>query len=131
MNMEIIIGNLTRDPEMRDVSGVSCCTFTVAVNRRVNAGAHPEADYFRVTTWRMLAETCQKYLAKGRKVCVWGPVRAYGWIAQDGTARANLEMTADGVEFLTPKGQGGFEEAPPEDAVPPEMEEEFFGGQNG
>ena len=56
MNKCIIIGNLTRDPELLNTQdGTSVCNFTVAVNRRVRAGAHPEADYFRVTVWRALA----------------------------------------------------------------------------
>lgn len=126
MNKLIIIGNLTRDPESRDVKDTSCCTFTVAVNRRARNGAQPEADYVRVTAWGALGETCQQYLAKGRKVCVDGPARAQAWIAQDGTPRCNIELRADGVEFLTPKGQS-MAEASPEDQVPPELEQEFFG----
>jgi len=105
MNKLIIIGNLTRDPEIRDVSGVSVCTFTVAVNRRVKAGAHPEADYVRVTAWRGLADNCYKYLAKGRKVCVAGPARAYGYNGNDGSVRAYMELTADDVEFLSARGR--------------------------
>ena len=106
MNKLIIIGNLTRDPEYRDVNGVPLCTFTVAVNRRVKQGEHPQADYVRVSAWRQLGETCAKYLAKGRKVCVEGPVSAHGFNdSKTGEARAALEMRADNVEFLTPKGQ--------------------------
>jgi single-strand DNA-binding protein len=127
MNKQIIIGNLTRDPEYKDVNGTPCCTYTVAVNRRVRAGEHPEADYIRVTAWNMLAELCQKYLAKGRKVCVEGIPRASGWITRDNTVRAAIELRAESVEFLTPRNRD-FEEAAPEDAVPPEFENEFFGG---
>jgi len=107
MNKCQIVGNLTRDPELRSTqSGISVCTFTVAVNRR-NQGAKAEqqADYFRVTAWRGLGETCSKYLAKGRKVAVCGSVAAVPYTAQDGTARASLELTADDVEFLSPKGE--------------------------
>ena len=115
MNKVTIIGNLTRDPELRSTrDGISVCSFTVAVNRRVrNAEAgQPEADFFRVTAWRQLGENCAKYLAKGRKVSVTGSVSASAYTAQDGTARASLEVTADDVEFLTPRGEVGDAPAP-------------------
>lgn len=110
MNKLFIIGNLTRDPELRTTpDGIPVCAFTVAVNRRT-AASHPEADYFRVTSWRALGENCARYLAKGRKVCVIGPVRVNLYTAQDGSSRAALEVTADEVEFLTPRGAGAGEE---------------------
>lgn len=102
MNKCIIIGNLTRDPELRNTQdGTSVCNFTVAVNRRVRAGAHPEADYFWVTVWRALGENCHKYLSKGRKCCVTGSVTARSYTGSDGIVRATLELTADAVEFLS------------------------------
>ena len=109
MNKLTIIGNLTRDPELRTTStGVSVCTFTVAVNRRGrrDAQAQPEADFFRVTAWRERGETCAKYLAKGRKVAVIGPVSVQTYQASDGTTRASLEVTADDVEFLSSRNDG-------------------------
>lgn len=107
MNSLTIIGNLTRDPELRSTpSGIAVCTFTVAVNRRQSpeAGAR-EADFFRVTTWRQLAENCNRYLAKGRKVAVIGSVSAQTYQANDGTTRVSLEVNANEVEFLTPREQ--------------------------
>lgn len=108
MNKLTIIGNLTRDPELRSVAGgISVCDFTVAVNRRVrgqNAG-QPETDFFRVTAWRQLGENCAKFLAKGRKVCVMGPVSARTYQAADGSTRVSLEVTADDVEFLTSRAE--------------------------
>ena len=105
MNKLTIIGNLTRDPELRTTqSGLNVCTFTVAVNRRRSAaGDQPEADYFRVTAWRALADNCNKFLAKGRKVAVVGPVMVNTYTANDGTTRASMEVTADDVEFLSPR----------------------------
>ena len=118
MNKLTIIGNLTRDPELRTTAtGVSVCDFTVAVNRRnrsANAGAQPEADFFRVSAWRQLGENCQRYLAKGRKVCVIGPVSARTYQANDGTTRVSLEVTADDVEFLSSRNDdqaGGYSPA--------------------
>ena len=101
MNKLTIIGNLTRDPELRTTqSGLNVCTFTVAVNRRRSAASdQPEADYFRVTAWRALADNCNKFLAKGRKVAVVGPVMVNTYTANDGTTRASMEVTADDVEL--------------------------------
>lgn len=116
MNKIFIVGNLTRDPELRTTqSGVAVCSFNVAVNKRMGANAqHPEADYFRVTAWRGLAENCQKFLAKGRKVAVTGAVSVSTYQAKDGTTKATLEVTADDVEFLSPKGEASESTAVPE-----------------
>ena len=105
MNKLTIIGNLTRDPELRTTTaGVNVCSFTVAVNRRNrrdDQNGQPEADFFRVTAWRQLADICSKYLAKGRKVCVVGSVSVHTYTGNDGTTRASLEVNADDVEFLS------------------------------
>lgn len=104
MNKLTIIGNLTKSPEQRTTqSGIAVTTFTVAVNRRRTQEGQPEADFFRVTAWRGLAETCGKYLDKGRKVCVVGPVSVSTYTGNDGQTRASMEVTAEDVEFLSPK----------------------------
>lgn len=109
MNKIFIVGNLTRDPEMRSTrDGIPVCTFTVAVNRR-NKGAQagqPDADFFRVTAWRGLGENCARYLAKGKKVSVVGAVSVSTYTANDGSTRASMEINADDVEFLTPRDAG-------------------------
>ena len=119
MNKLTIIGNLTRDPELRTTQdGVSVCSFTVAVNRRNKREGQPEADFFRVSAWRQLGENCGKYLAKGRKVCVIGPVTVRTYQASDGTTKANMEVTAEDVEFLSAKQtdpQTGYEVVTPDD----------------
>ena len=108
MNKVFIVGNLTRDPELRTTrDGIAVCSFTVAVNRR-NRGAEagqPDADYFRVTAWRGLGENCNRFLSKGKKVSVVGTVSVSTYTAQDGSTRASLDVTADDVEFLSPKGE--------------------------
>ena len=111
MNKLTIIGNLTRDAELRTTStGVNVCDFTVAVNRRNRnrdaQNGQPEADFFRVSAWRERGELCAKYLAKGRKVCVVGPVSVRTYQANDGTTRASLEVTAEDVEFLSARNDG-------------------------
>ena len=113
MNKLTIIGNLTRDPETRTTStGINVCSFTVAVNRRRSSQNQnpnqPEADFFRVTAWRQLGEICQKYLAKGRKVCVVGSVSVSTYEAKDGSGtRFSLDVTADDVEFLSSRQDDG------------------------
>lgn len=128
MNRVFLIGNLVRDPELRTTqSGVAVCTFTIAVNRRKTAQAgHPEADFFRVTVWRQLGENCGKWLIKGKKVSVVGTISASAYIGNDGQAHANLEVTADEVEFLSPTNTA------PEEAKPqqPARAQDFRGQQH-
>ena len=111
MNKIILIGNLTRDPETRTTStGLNVCSFTIAVNRRrssQNNTNQPEADFFRITAWRQLGELCQKYLAKGRKVCVTGSVSVSTYEGKDGTTRASLDVTADDIEFPSSRQDDG------------------------
>ena len=112
MNKCIIIGNLTRDPELRTTGeGINVCTFKVAVNKRTSRD-HPEADYFRVVAWRELGENCAKFLTKGKKVMVAGPVSVNAYEGKDGNHYAELEITAGEVEFISPKDSdsgGGVE----------------------
>lgn len=111
MEKVMIIGNLCRDPELRTTTtGLSVCSFTVAVNQRPSksqreAGQEPPAKFFRVTAWRELGENCAKYLAKGRKVYCEGTIGASAYTGQeDGKPHASLEMTANEVEFLSSRG---------------------------
>ena len=115
MNKLFITGNLTRDPELRSTrDGTPVCSFTVAVNRRqkgAEAGKQ-DADFFHVTAWREMGETCGKYLAKGRKVAVTGSVSVSTYTGSDGTTRASMDVRADQVEFLSPKGEAEPHYAP-------------------
>ena len=110
MNRITLIGNLCSDPTSRTTqSGITCTTFTMAVNRRNRSSAaegQPEADFFRVTAWRGLGDICAKYLAKGRKVAVVGPVSLNTFTGKDGANHATLEVTADDVEFLSSRSDG-------------------------
>ena len=107
MEKHFLIGNLTRDPEMRQVQtrqGMrSVCNFNVAVNKR-----NKEASFFRITVWDKLAESCMQYLRKGSKVMVEG-VEAHAHAYQDngGKVNASMDITAVAVEFLTPMQQRG------------------------
>lgn len=118
MNRLTIIGNLTKDPESRTTtSGKEVCNFTVAVNRRQkDANGNNLADFFKIAAWGELGKSCQQYLSKGRKVSVVGPVSVSTYQAQDGSTRANLDVLAQEVEFLTPFGHGGAEHSAPAQA---------------
>ena len=115
MNKIVLIGNLTADPTLRATqNGTSVCSFTLAVNRRFpDADGQKQTDFFRVVTWRALADNCGKYLAKGRKAAVIGELQARTYEAKDGTTRLSLDVSADEVEFLSPK-----EEEKPRDMTP-------------
>ena len=104
MQKLIAVGNLTANPELRSTpNGIPVCTFTIAVNGRKQ---DEPATFFRVTAWRQLGENCNRYLAKGKKVFVSGPVSVSTYTAKDGTTRASMEITAEDVEFLSPAGTG-------------------------
>ena len=120
-----IIGNLTADPEMRTTqSGSTVCSFTVAVNQpptkaQRDSGQQPPAKFFRVSAWETLGDNCQKYLAKGRKVYVCGTVDVSTYTGNDGMVHANLEVTANEVEFLTPRGDSAAPAAQPQSSPAP------------
>ncbi len=107
MNKAILVGNLTRVPEMRTTkNGVSTCTFTIAVNRpHTNQQGQREADFIPVVTWRGMAESCAKNLRQGSKVGVVGTIQTRSYDAQDGSKRYVTEVIADEVEFLTSKAK--------------------------
>ncbi len=103
MNKVFLIGNLSSDVEKKTTStGVSYCRFSIAVNRRF-AKTSDEVDFFNILCWRGLADTCANNLVKGRKVAIAGSIQINKYQAQDGTTRQTIEITADDVEFLSPK----------------------------
>ncbi len=113
MNKVILVGNLTRDPELSETpSGIAVCRFSIAVSRDYsNAEGNREADFFNITVWRGRAEVCGKYLKKGNKVAVVGRLQTRSYDDKDGVKRYVTDIVADEVEFLTPKGaQGEYEE---------------------
>lgn len=109
MNKITLIGNLTHDCETRSTkSGITVCSFTIAVNRRFTSqDGQKQTDFFRINAWRQLGDTCARYLAKGRKVAVIGELQARMYEDKQGKARMSLDVSADEVEFLTPKGDAG------------------------
>ena len=133
----VIVGNLGRDPEMRYTpDGTPVTNFSVATNRKWNrpdGSQGEETVWFRITTWRRMAEVCNQYLQKGRQVLIEGrlnPDQATGgprvWTGNDGVARASFEVTAETVKFLGGRGEAPLEEVPGMPEEPPaEPEEEI------
>ena len=110
INQVILMGNLTRDPELRTTpSGQSVCSFSLAVNRswQGSDGQTQEAvDYFDVTAWGKLGELVNQYLSKGRRCLVMGRLSQRSW-EQDGQKRSKVEVVASDVTFLDGPGGGG------------------------
>lgn len=102
MNKVMLIGNLTKDPELTTTnSGISVCRFTLAVSRRyVGASGERETDFLNIVVWRGQADNCSKFLKKGSKCAVVGTIQNRSYDAQDGTKRFITEIVAEEVEFL-------------------------------
>lgn len=110
LNRVFLIGNLTRDPELRYLpSGQAVASFTVAVNRTYasQTGERKEdTSFIRVVVWARRAEVCNEYLRKGSPVFVEGRLQSRSWEAQDGTKRSSIEVVANNVQFLNRGGKG-------------------------
>ncbi len=102
MNSVVLIGRLTRDPEVRYTSGtqMAVCTFTVAIDRPVRAGSEKQTDFPRVTVFGKQAENCERFLAKGRLVGVQGRLQTGSYTNKDGATVYTTDVVADRVEFL-------------------------------
>lgn len=113
INRVILVGNLTRDPELRSTgSGLSVCTIRIAVNNRRKKGDTgewvEEPNYFNVTAFGAQADNVARYLAKGRQVAVDGRLSWSEYEAKDGSGkRERVEVIADSVQFIGPREGGG------------------------
>lgn len=119
LNKVFLIGNLTRDPELRYIpSGSAVTTFTVAVNRvYIQQGEKKEeVSYIKVVVWAKMAETCGEYLSKGSPVFVEGRIQSRSWETPQGEKRSAVEVIAERVQFLGrakgSKQEGGAETEP-------------------
>lgn len=118
MNKVVLIGNLTKDPELSTTnSGINYCRFTLAVSRSfANKNGDRETDFINIRVWRGQAENCHKYLRKGSKAGVIGNIQTSSYDAQDGSKRYVTEVVAEEVEFLSTKGGfGGSDDLKPMD----------------
>lgn len=123
LNRIFLMGNLTRDPELRYTPGGAAVTsFGLAINTTIGRsdGGEPKEEtcFVRVVVWGKQAESCKQYLTKGRLVCVEGRLIYRSW-EQDGKTRSTLEVRADRVQFLggAPRPRGGGDEAPSGEAA--------------
>ena len=122
MNKVLLVGNLTKDPELTTTTnGISVCRFSIAVSRRyVGASGERETDFINIVVWRGQAENCHKYLKKGSKCGIVGTLQTRSYDAQDGSKVYVTEVVADEVEFIsTNRNQDGTsrEDAPAEDVT--------------
>lgn len=109
MNKVILIGNLTRDPELTETSsGVQLCRFTIAVARNYcGPDGEKKTDFFNCIAWRGLAETVARYAHKGNKISVVGSIELRNYEDSQGQKRTAVDIIAQDVEFLTPRQSEG------------------------
>ena len=132
LNIVAIIGNLTRDPELRHTpAGTPVTTLRIAVNDRVKRQEEwtDAAYYFDVVVWGNQAEACAQYLAKGSKAGISGKLTWREWEAQDGSKRQNVEIVANTVQFLTPRSEQDRYEPSGDYTPPPDAEPARAGGE--
>ena len=111
MNNVILVGRLTRDPELRTTpNGIATTQITVAMNRPANQNGERQSDFINVVVWRRQAENVAKYCTKGSQVAVEGRIQTRSYDAQDGTKRYVTEIVADNVTFLGGRGSNGGSE---------------------
>ncbi len=105
-NKIILIGNLVADPELKQTnSGVSYCSFRIAVNRRFSkTGEQAETDFFEVTCWREKAEFVTRFFTKGRSILVCGEMHQRSWVDNTGAKRYSYSVAADELSFVDKKG---------------------------
>lgn len=136
INHCVLVGRLTRDPEMRYTqNGIAITKFRLAVDRpfgRDDTGQRP-TDFIDIVAWRKTAELCGQYLGKGSLVGIEGRIQTRSWQTQDGQQRHGFEVQADRVAFLESRAErerretrepsaGAPPEAPPPQAAPPTPE---------
>ncbi len=105
MNKVVLMGRLTRDPELRYTASnqTAVCQFTVAVDRRFKSEGQSQADFIPVVAWRQTAEFVSKYFSKGSRIAVAGSIQTRSWDDQEGKKHYATEVIADEVEFCESK----------------------------
>lgn len=116
MNKAILMGRLTRDPELRTTSGnVSVCTFTLAIDRRYKtASGEKQADFIPIVAWRQQAEFSAKYFRKGSRMLVVGSIQTRSWDDTEGKRHSVTEVIADEIQFVdSKKSENGYDAPTP------------------
>lgn len=104
INKSILGGRLTADPELKQTaSGISACTFTIAVNRKYSKDGNQEADFINCQAWRQTAEFITKYFKKGSSICVTGAIQTRSWTDTNGQKRYATEIVVDEALFVDGK----------------------------
>ena len=104
INRVVLVGRLTRDPELRKTqNGTSVCSFTMAVNRRVQSQGQPDADFINCVAWNRVADLMTQYLHKGSLIGLEGRIQTRNYENQQGQRVYVTEVVADNVQFLEPK----------------------------
>lgn len=130
INKSIIGGRLTADPELKKTaSGISACTFTVAVNRKYSKDGQQEADFINCQAWRQTAEFISTYFRKGSSICIAGAIQTRSWTDNNGQKRYATEVVADEAYFVDSKNDMQAEQTPVQaytpDAYKPQQESKF------
>jgi single-strand DNA-binding protein len=108
LNKTILGGRLTADVELKQTaSGVSVCSFTLAVNRRRSSEGEQTADFINCVAWRSTAEFISKYFRKGSSLCIVGNIQTRSWTDQNGQKRFATEVIADEAMFVDSRNEGG------------------------
>jgi single-strand DNA-binding protein len=111
-NLVVLSGRLTADPELKTTpSGVSVCSFTIAVERRYKQGEDRQADFVNIVAWRQTAEFVSKFFSKGSMIGIEGSIQTRKYQDKDGKNRTAFEVVANNVQFIESKRSEGNGEA--------------------
>ena len=125
-NKVILIGNMTSDPELKQTtSGISVCSFSIAINRKFAKEGEQTCDFITIQTWRQTAEFVSKYFKKGKPILVCGQLQQRTWTDNQGNKRYATEVVADEVSFV-----GSNESSTEEKSAPTTYTPSAYGGNN-
>jgi single-strand DNA-binding protein len=126
-NKVILIGNMCSDPELKQTqSGISVCSFSIAINRKFGKDGEQNVDFINIQTWRQTAEFVAKYFTKGKPILVCGQLQTRTWTDNSGQKRYATEVVADEVSFV---GASEEKKSEPTVSIPPKMPSAYGGAQ--
>lgn len=129
MNIVIMVGRLTRDPEIRySQQGKAVCNFSVAVDRRIKREGDNNTDFFNCVAFGKTAEFVEKYFSTGKRIAIEGNIQNDSFVGRDGTKKTSVKIVCDNVEFADGKGKDW---EPPKDDKLKEQDEGFMSIPDG